>query len=75
MDMKHKLLICDVDGTLIPNSQHGMPSRKVISAIRKAHEKIAVSIATARSHSQIMHIIEPLQLTSPCIIKIGRAHV
>ncbi len=69
--MKYKLLICDVDGTLIPNTQHGMPSEKVIRAIHKANKKIAVSIATARSHAQIMHIIDPLKLTAPCIITGG----
>lgn len=69
--MKYKLLVCDVDGTLIPNTQHGMPSEKVINAIKKANKKINVSIATARSHSQIMHIINPLQLSTPCIITGG----
>lgn len=69
--MKYKLLISDVDGTLIPNTEHGMPSEKVISAVHKANKKIAISVATARSHAQIMHIIEPLQLTAPCIITGG----
>lgn len=69
--MKYKLLICDVDGTLIPNTEHGMPSERVISAIHKANKKIAISVATARSHAQIMHIIDPLQLTAPCIITGG----
>ncbi len=69
--MKYKLLVCDVDGTLIPNTQHGMPSEKVITAIEKANKKINVSIATARSHAQIMHIINPLKLVAPCIITGG----
>jgi HAD superfamily hydrolase (TIGR01484 family) len=69
--MKYKALICDVDGTLIPNKLSGMPSQKVIQAVNNASKKIAVGIATARSYWQIAHILDILSLSSPCIITGG----
>jgi HAD superfamily hydrolase (TIGR01484 family) len=69
--MKYKLLLCDVDGTVIPNKEDGMPSQKVIEAIKKASQHIAIGIATARSYWQIAHILDVLPLSGPCIITGG----
>lgn len=69
--MKYKAMICDVDGTLIPNTMHGMPSKKLIDTINKAKGKIPIGIATARSQFIINHIIDALGLTAPCIITGG----
>ncbi len=69
--MKYKALICDVDGTLIPNREDGMPSRKIIAAINKASKKTYVGIATARSYWQIAHILDVLNFSAPCIITGG----
>jgi len=69
--MKYKALLCDVDGTLVPNKEEGMPSQKVIQAIKKASEKISVGVATARSYWQIAHILDVLPLSGPCIITGG----
>lgn len=69
--MKYKALLCDVDGTLIPNKENGMPSQKVIDAIGKASSKIAIGVATARSYWQIAHILDVLPLSGPCIITGG----
>lgn len=71
MIMKYKLLLCDVDGTLIPNRQNGMPSQKIIKTIGKANKKIKVGIATARSYWQIAHILDVLPLNAPSIITGG----
>lgn len=67
----YKALICDVDGTLIPNTQHGMPSQKVIAAINKASSIIPIGIATARSQPTVMHIVKSARFTAPCIITGG----
>lgn len=69
--MKYKALICDVDGTLIPNTQHGMPSKKVVDFTKKATKILPVGIATARSKSITMHLLEALSLNAPCIITGG----
>ncbi len=69
--MKYKVLLCDVDGTLIPNKENGLPSRKVIKAIQKANEHILVGVATARSYWQISHILDLVPFTAPCVITGG----
>src|SRR5258706_4660200 len=69
--MKYKALFCDVDGTIIPNRQDGMPSKKVIDAIEKASRKMFVGVATARSYWQVSHILDVLTLSAPCIITGG----
>lgn len=69
--MKYKALIFDVDGTLIPNKEEGMPSKKVIEAISKASRIIPVGIATARSYWQVSHILDLIPFSAPCIITGG----
>lgn len=69
--MKYKALICDVDGTLVPNKKEGMPSQKVIDTIVKAADKIYIGVATARSYWQISHILDIIPFSAPCIITGG----
>ncbi len=69
--MKYKAIICDLDGTTIPNRLDGMPSPRVIEAIRKASDKVHVSIATGRALWQAHPIIEVLQLSGPKILLNG----
>ncbi len=69
--MKYKALICDVDGTLIPNRQDGVPSQNVVKAIEKAQKKVHVGIATARSLSSLTSIFNRLPLYGPSIITGG----
>ncbi len=61
----------DLDGTTIPNHRDGMPSQKVIDAVKKAHKKLAVCIATGRSLSQAEPILDILQITNPVILLGG----
>lgn len=69
--MKYKALICDVDGTLVPNSPIGIPSLKVLEALKMAQQIVSVSIATARTYSAVTPLLNLLQLSSPCIITGG----
>lgn len=69
--MKYKVFLCDVDGTLIPNKEEGMPSRRVIEVIKQASPYIKIGVATARSYWQIAHILDLLDLSAPCIITGG----
>ena len=68
---KYKAIIFDVDGTLIPNKEDGMPSENVKKAILKASKKIKISIATSRSLPHAIHIIDSLSINSPVILNGG----
>lgn len=68
---KFKALIVDVDGTLIPNAEKGMPSEKVTKAIKNAREKIIVSIASGRPYFMLSHIFKHLEMSGPVITNNG----
>lgn len=68
---KYKALMLDLDGTTIPNRQEGMPSQKVREAIAKAQKVIHVCVATSRPLAYAAHLIEHLNLSSPCVIDGG----
>ena len=53
----------DVDGTLIPYLYEALPSEKVVDAIGKAKEKVAVSLVTGRSYATVKTILKRLNLT------------
>jgi len=69
--MKYKALLCDVDGTLVPNRRGGVISKRVIEAVNKASIKIPVGIATARSYWEAVPILDAVSFSSPCIITGG----
>jgi Cof subfamily protein (haloacid dehalogenase superfamily) len=68
---KYKAIICDIDGTLIPNKEDGMPSKKVIDAVKRASQKIHFGVATARPYFLIKHLVKNLNLSGPSIIHGG----
>lgn len=69
--MKYKLLILDVDGTIIPYDKDAMPSEKVTNAIKKASEKVHVAIATGRPYFMLEDIFKQLGMTTYAIINDG----
>ncbi len=69
--MGYKALIFDLDGTAIPISFDGVPSKAVIDAVSKAQEKIIVSCATGRRLHFAKNIIQVFKLRAPCIISGG----
>lgn len=69
--MKYKALLCDVDGTLIPNHPNNGVAPRVREAIARASEKIYVGLATARSYTAAYPLLEELKLTAPCILMSG----
>src|SRR5579872_7302175 len=66
--MKYKAILCDVDGTLIPNKPDGMPSEKVCQAVEKAESSIHISVATSRPYWMVQPILHVLQIVGPCIV-------
>lgn len=69
--MKYKAIIFDVDGTLIPNKEDGIVSKKVSAAIKKVNKTIHVGVATSRDRQGISEIISHLSLSGPSIIYGG----
>jgi len=70
-DKKYKAFISDIDGTLIPNSPHAVPSKKVIKTIKKASKIMHIGVATSRPMYHAKRIIKILDLSSPCIVGGG----
>jgi Cof subfamily protein (haloacid dehalogenase superfamily) len=58
--MKYKALMLDVDGTIVPYDYNAVPSPAVVDAIKKASEKVTVSLVTGREYGFIKHILEVL---------------
>ena len=69
--MKIEALVFDLDGTAIPKRPDGMPSNRVINAVRKAKKKCPVSIATGRPYSLCKEIIVALEIEDMCIVNGG----
>lgn len=68
---KYKAIIYDVDGTLIPNRHDGVPSKKLIEAVRKAQKTTHIGVATARSYALLSPVSSLLHLTGPSIVHGG----
>lgn len=67
-----KAVVFDIDGTAIPNKTEGMPSQRLIGAVRKARESgLRISCASGRNYEILHHIIEALGLSDPCIVSAG----
>lgn len=72
--MKYKLIIADVDGTLIAPTAGPAPtaSPKVVEAVRLAQEKgVIFTLGTARSWGGITALVESLSLTGNVILDNG----
>lgn len=68
---RYKALMIDVDGTLIPNLEDGMPSLKVRNAIKKARTRVHIGVATSRPYFKMRPIFQALRLSGPSIISSG----
>ena len=72
--MKYRLVIADVDGTLVEPAAKATTAAnpRVIAAVRRCSELgIIFSIASARSLDWVEGLIQSLQLTSPIILDNG----
>lgn len=52
----------DVDGTLVPYDYEAVPSDVVAQAVKKASEKVTVSLVTGREYGFVQHILEKLDI-------------
>lgn len=69
--MQYKALIFDLDGTAIPMRRESRPNAVVIEAVKKAQEKVFVSIATGRDYAAAQHILTAFGIDQPCILNGG----
>lgn len=69
--MKYKLILLDVDGTLVPIGPHSTPSERVINSIKQARDRVHISIASGRCLDWLTEIFRILDLKDPCIINGG----
>jgi len=59
----YKLLLLDVDGTLVESKEGALPSPAVVDAVKAASEKADVAIVTGRPYSMTKDVIDMLGLT------------
>ena len=71
MKKKYKALMLDLDGTTIKNQKQAVPTEKVIRAIEKAKQKVAVGVVTSRPEFWAMPVIKILSLNAPCVFAGG----
>ncbi len=69
--MRYKALIMDVDGTCVPHAIDGLPSKKVLTAIRAAQKKVPVCACTSRPIFIAKDVIRALGLKHPCGVNDG----
>ena len=62
--MKFKLLVLDVDDVLIKSSRRAYPTKNVINAIKKAKNKIKISLCTGRAYPDLKYLINLLNLNN-----------
>jgi HAD superfamily hydrolase (TIGR01484 family) len=69
--MKYKLLLLDIDGTLVEPKRGALPSKRVISAIKKAKKFTNVSVVTGRPVYLALPVIEKFELDGLSIFEGG----
>lgn len=69
--MKYKLLLLDVDGTLVPVGPNNQPREAVCQALEKAREHVNISIVSGRCLEWLEKLFQTLKLEDPCIINGG----
>ncbi len=74
MKIKPKVLILDLDGTVVPlvRDYMGVPSKRVMKSIADARKRgVHVCIATGRPLKKALPLIEKLGISEPCIFADG----
>ena len=69
--MKYKALFLDIDGTTVVHGVNNLPSIRVTKAIKMAHSKIHICLATGRPLYVAQSILDHLNLSGPCVLSGG----
>lgn len=68
---KYQAIIFDLDGTAVPNSPGGMPSRRLIEAVATYQSTVHLIAATGRPIDAATPVIDALGLITPSIVSGG----
>jgi hypothetical protein len=68
---KYKLILCDVDGTLVTNKQNGRMSKRLQEFLIRANNNSAFGIASGRPLDRVTSIFRDIGVRNPCIINGG----
>jgi HAD superfamily hydrolase (TIGR01484 family) len=69
---KYKAIISDIDGTLIPDDPHAIPTQRVKNAIKSVQEKgVTFILATGRPMSMLHYFLEELDYHGLLILDNG----
>lgn len=71
--MSYKALMLDIDGTLVPYNYGALPSQAVIEAVKKAQEKVYVTLVTGRAFTTAKRVSDALGLSSGFMVINGGA--
>ena len=69
--MKYKLLLLDIDGTLVESNDSARPSKKLIESIGEAKSLLQVSVVTGRADFLAAPVTDDLELSGPSIFDGG----
>jgi len=72
LNRKHRLIVCDLDGTLI-NREHKLNNADIDALAQARAAGYMVSICTGRSIREAIDIIKPLNLSGPGVFVTGAA--
>lgn len=66
-----KLIVADIDATLIDSPKQKLPSERLVNAIQAVKNEYLVTCATGRSRSWAKPFLEAARFTAPCILGGG----
>jgi len=69
--MGRKLIVVDVDATLIDSPRQKIPSKRVVELISKLKSEVFVTCATGRSYSWALPVLQSANFTAPPILWWG----
>lgn len=68
---KYKLLLLDMDGTIVASKADAMPSPRVVQAVKKAQQHVHVAMTTGRPKSFADPVIDVLGISGPSVFNGG----
>jgi HAD superfamily hydrolase (TIGR01484 family) len=66
-----KLVVCDIDGTIVDSPRQKLPSDEFIETIQDIKEHALVTCATGRALTWALPVLKAAKFTAPCIIGGG----
>lgn len=66
-----RVVVSDVDNTILPNDALYLPASRVTSAFQRASEKVPTGLTTARQPQKTLYLIDHMGLTGKTIMSNG----